>query len=482
MNMPDWLVTALTIFNHAIVYYFIGLNTIYLGLFLLSLGAVRKFIQHTFFSDYQHLQDSEMSWPVSILVAAHNEEKSIVETVRCLTKVNYSKFEIIVINDGSTDETLRRLIDEFGLRRVDPAYRKSLRSEQIFGVYAAPDRINLVVVDKAKGGKADSLNCGINLSRYPLVCSIDADSLIEPNALSRVVKPFLEYPDETIAVGGIVRIVNGCTVDDGGVSKIALPNRSLPILQAVEYLRAFLMGRVGWNALQSLLIISGAFGLYKKQVLIDAGGFSTKSDTEDLELVVRLHRHMREEDRKYRITFVPDPVCWTEVPTTLRDLMRQRIRWHRGLIETLWKNRTMFFNRRYGTVGTFAFPYFFTFEMLGPFIEVLGYISVFTSYYLDILDVEHFRLFLAVSILYGIFLSVSAILLEELSFRRYPSWLDLSKLVVFGIFENFGYRQILTIFKVKAFVDILLRRRKWGAIERIGYNNEFPTPAKKPVQ
>ncbi len=481
MIWPDWLLDTLTGFNYVVVFYFVGLNTVYLCLFILSLSEVRRFVRRTFFSDYQRLRESELGWPVSILVAAHNEERTIVETIRSLMMLSYSEFEIIIINDGSTDQTLKTLMESFGLRRVGIAYRKSLDTEPVRGIYASLDRSNLIVVDKVRGGKSDALNCGINLSRYPLICSIDADSMIEDNALLRVVKPFMEHPEEMIAAGGIVRIVNGCTVKDGHVTTIALPDRSLPIMQAVEYLRAFLMGRVGWSALQSLLIISGAFGIYRKQLVIDIGGFSRESDTEDLELVVRMHRYMRDKKKKYRVTFVPDPVCWTEVPTTLRVLMQQRNRWHRGLIQTLWGNRRMLFNPRYGTVGLFAFPYFFIFEMLGPFIEFLGYISISLSAMLGVLNRDFFLLFLGVSILYGVFLSVSAVLLEEISFRRYPSWLDLIKLITFSILENFGYRQLLTFFKVKAFVDLIFRRRYWGTMKRTGFRNELEIAAKKPV-
>jgi cellulose synthase/poly-beta-1,6-N-acetylglucosamine synthase-like glycosyltransferase len=329
--------------------------------------------------------------------------------------------------------------------------------------------VNLTVVDKVRGGKSDALNAGINLSRYPLFCSIDADSIIEDNALLRVVKPFMERPAETVAAGGIVRIVNGCEVRDGRVVRIELPDKPLPIFQVVEYLRAFLTGRVGWSALQSLLIISGAFGIYRKDEVVAIGGYSRYTDTEDLELVVRLHEHMRRKKRKYRVVFVPDPVCWTEAPETVAVLNRQRNRWHRGLVRTLWTHRRMMFNPRYGAVGLFAFPYFAVFELLGPFIETFGYLAVVLSYLLGILDVQFFLMFLVVAILYGIFLSIAAILLEEISFRRYPGWIDLTKLVAYSVLENFGYRQILSAMKVKAFWDTIRRRRAWGQMQRKGF-------------
>ena len=228
-------------------------------------------------------------------------------------------------------------------------------------------------------------------------------------------------------------------------------------------------GRVGWSELRCLLIISGAFGVYKKQVVVEIGGYSNETDTEDLDLVVRLHRHMRSKGKKYRVVFVPDPVCWTEVPRRLDDLRRQRNRWHRGLVQTLWTNRGVMFNPRYGALGMLAFPHAFLFEMLGPFVETLGYLVVLLSFALGILDLEFFLLFFAVAILYGIFLSISAVLLEEISFRRYPGWVDLTKLLVFSVVENFGYRQLLSLFKVKAFWDVLRRRRAWGRMDRTGF-------------
>ncbi len=469
MNWLGLIADAVWAFNVFVLAYFLVLNTVYLLLFVISLFAVLAFVRRTFFSDYRQIMQSEMTWPISVIVPAHQEEKTIVETVRSLMMVNYGEFEIIVVNDGSTDRTLKRLVDTFDLRRIDRVYRRSIPTGEVRGIYASLDHPNLVVVDKEKGGKADALNVGINLSRYPLFCSIDADSVIEDNALLRVVKPFMEHPDETVAAGGIVRIVNGCGVRDGRVTHIELPDRALPILQVVEYLRAFLTGRVGWSLLRSLLIISGAFGLYRKKEVIEVGGYSNETVTEDLDLVLRLHRHLRRGKRRYRVVFVPDPVCWTEVPLRLRDLMRQRNRWHRGLVQAMWEQRGMVFNPRYGTLGMMGIPYFLLFEMLGPFVEVTGYVVVLLSFLLGLLNLEFFLLFLVLAILYGTFLSIAAVLLEELSFRRYPSWQDLTKLVVFSILENLGYRQLLSLFKVKAFWDFVWQRRAWGRMRRQGF-------------
>ena len=476
----DWhelLLKSILGFNEYVIYYFITLNSVYLLLFLVSLVEVVRFVRRTFFSDYQQLLKSEMTLPISILVPARNEEQGIVDTVRSLLQLNYGEFEILVVNDGSEDGTLERLVRAFDLRTTDRIYRRRLPTGRVRGIYASLEVPNLTVVDKEHGGKSDALNAGINLSRYPLFCSVDADSVIEENALLRVVKPFMEHPEEMVAVGGIVRIVNGCEVRDGRVVKIGLPRRVLPVFQVVEYLRAFLSGRIGWSVLRSLLIISGAFGLYKKSEVIAVGGYDSNTDTEDLELVMKLHEGLKRKKARYRIIFVPDPVCWTEVPEKFRSLLLQRNRWHRGLLQSFRLHWRMLLNPKYGVIGVLALPYFLLFEMLGPFVEVLGYLSVLLAWLLGILNTEFFLLFLLVAVFYGIFLSVAAVLLEEISFRRYPSWEDLARLIWYAIWENIGYRQLLAVFKVKAFFDFIRRRRRWGEMGHRGFR-----PAAAPGQ
>jgi cellulose synthase/poly-beta-1,6-N-acetylglucosamine synthase-like glycosyltransferase len=479
VNWHDLLLRSVIGFNEFVIYYFVALNTVYFLLFIVSLFEVVRFVRRTFFSDYQQILKSEMTWPISILVPAHNEERGIVDTLRSLLQLNYGEFEIVVVNDGSTDATLDRLIKAFDLRKTDRIYRRTLNTGRVRGIYASLEVPNLTVVDKEKGGKSDALNTGINISRYPLFCSVDADSVIEENALLRVVKPFMEHPDEMIAVGGIVRIINGCEVRDGRVVKIGLPRKALPVFQVVEYLRAFLSGRIGWSVLRSLLIISGAFGLYKKTDVIAVGGYDSHTDTEDLELVVKLHEHLKRQKSRYRIVFVPDPVCWTEAPERFKTLLMQRNRWHRGMLQSFARHWRMLLNPRYGIIGLLALPYFLVFEMLGPFVEVLGYASVIAAYFLGILNREFFLLFLVVAIFYGIFLSIAAILLEEISFRRYPGWDDLARLLWYSVWENLGFRQLLSLFKVKAFFDFILRRRRWGEMGHRGFHEPLPANTRR---
>jgi len=469
VNWELWVARAIQGFNAFVLAYFLALNVSYILLFFVSLREVLTFLRRTFFSDYQQILRSDMTLPISMICPAHNEEKTIVDTVRSLQMLNYPEFEIIVVNDGSKDQTLERLLQAYDLRRVDRVYKRSLPTKSVRALYASPMVPNLIVVDKENGGKADALNCGINLSRYPLFSSMDADSVIEDDALLKAVKPFMEWPEETVAVGGIVRCANGCTVHEGRVTHIALPRQLLPVFQVVEYLRAFLSGRLGWSALRGLLLISGAFGVYRKSAVVDVGGYDSSTDTEDLELVMALHAVYRERKKPYRIVFVPDPVCWTEVPGNWKMLRRQRNRWHRGMLQSLSRYRRMMFNPRYGLMGMVVLPYFLIFETMGPFIETLGYISVPLAWALGLLNTKFFLLFFVLAVAFGVFLSVAAILLEEISYRRYPSWSDLWKLLICGVAENFGFRQVLAVFKIQAFWEYLRGLRRWGKLERVGF-------------
>ena len=326
-----------------------------------------------------------------------------------------------------------------------------------------------MVVNKLNGGKADALNAGINVSSHALIYAIDADSLIEGGALLRVTKPFLEKPETTVAVGGNIRVANGCEIVAGRVVRVGLTDRALPLIQTVEYLRTFLFGRLGWSTLNCLLIISGAFGVFRKDIAIASGGYRNGTVGEDMELVVRMHRHLREQQQPYRMYFLPDSVCWTQVPESMLALGRQRNRWQRGIIESLLLHRKMLFNPKYGAIGLFAVPYFFLFEMLAPLIELLGLFVVSGSYAAGLLDIEFFVLFLAVAILLGTVLTTGTLVLEELTFRRYSKTLDLLRLIGAGFVENLGYRQLTMWWRLLGWWDYLKGNTAWGRMERKGF-------------
>jgi len=405
-------------------------------------------------------------------VPAYNESKTIAESVSSLLKLKYGKYEVIVVNDGSKDKTLEQLINHFNLKRIKKYYYPFISTKEIRGIYKSqnPAYFNLLVLDKENGGKSDALNAGINISQYDHICCIDADSILEDDSLLKAMKPFHE--DSTIvAVGGIVRIVNGCKITSGRVVKVGLPAKVLPIFQIVEYLRAFLSGRMFWNIFQGSLIVSGAFGILKKQMVIEIGGYSTDTVGEDMELVTRIHRVMLERKESYKIVFVPEPVCWTEVPDTIKGLARQRNRWHRGLLETLLRHIKMLLNPKYKMVGMGAMPYFFFIEFLGPIVEGFGYIMIIITFLLGILDLNFALIFLFVSIIYGTMFSVGAVLLEELSFRRYPNVKDVALLLSFGVIENFIYRQLTVLWRIKGTIDYFIGKRHWEKVERKGFTS-----------
>jgi cellulose synthase/poly-beta-1,6-N-acetylglucosamine synthase-like glycosyltransferase len=448
--------------------YFFAINTYYLLLTVAGFWRTLRTVQELQRPDQRRLLRSPLTPPVSVLAPAFNEEANVVDNVRSLLMLDYPLFEVILVNDGSKDRTLDRLIAAFELKQSARSFEYSVSCKPIRGVYESGAYPNLVVVDKVNGGKADALNSGLNLALYPLFCAIDADSILESDALLRLVRPFLEAPGITIAAGGVVRVANGCDIRGGRVRKVRLAKRILPLIQIVEYLRAFLFGRMGWSTGNSLLVISGAFGLFDKRAAVQAGGYATDTVGEDMELVVRMHRHLRDRKQRYRIGFVPDPICWTEVPESLRVLRRQRTRWQRGLIDTLWRHRGMMGRPRYGMVGLVALPGFAMFEMLSPVVELSSYLLVPVLLLLGYVDLSYAVLFLAVSILYSILISVLAVLLEDITFRRYPSPWDMAVLVVAAVVEHLGYRQLTVWWRVRAFWEFWRGDLSWGAMERRG--------------
>lgn len=447
--------------------YFIVLNGVYLALNLLSTLALYRNNQHREVNELPQ-SFSTLEPPISVLVPAFNEATTIAATVRSVLQLTYAEFEIIVINDGSNDETLEVLKQEFSLLPFPEAYRIQIPTEKVRGIYRSTTHLNLRVIDKANGGKADSLNAGINASRYPLFCGVDADSILQRNSLQQVVQPFLRSP-HMVATGGTIRAANGCDVKDGYLTRVDLPRNPWALFQVIEYLRAFLFGRLGWSSLNAMLIISGAFGLFKKATVIEVGGYRTNTIGEDMELVVRIHHEMRAKQKPYRLEFVPDPVCWTEVPEDWRTLRNQRIRWQRGLAESLNSHWGLMFSRHGGWPGWVAFPFMVIFEWLGPVLEFCGYLWMLYAYFTGAISWQAFGLFVFVALGLGFLLSVSGLLLEQLSFRMYPNLRQLALMVLMVIVENLGYRQLNTWWRIVGlFRWVRQKEGKWGVMKRKG--------------
>jgi cellulose synthase/poly-beta-1,6-N-acetylglucosamine synthase-like glycosyltransferase len=387
-------------FTYLALGYFVALTICYLTVTIMSAAQVRRYYRHRSQAALRRTLRSRITPPVTVCVSAYNEAETIVDSVRAMLMLQYPRYEVVLTNDGSTDATLERLIAGFALRRVDQPLRPGIATAAIRGVYRSEPHPNLVVIDKVNGGRSDGLNASINAATSPLICCVDADSILESDGLLAAVRPFIERP-ATVATGGIIRVANGCRVERGHVTQVALPRHPLAMLQTVEYFRAFLAARTGWSAINGLLIISGAFGVFRRTAVVEVGGFASDSIGEDFELCVRLHRTAREQQRRYRLEFVPDPVCWTEVPERLRQLGGQRNRWHRGLIDTLWRHRRMIGNPRYGVVGMLSLPFFVAFEFLGAFVETLGYVTVVVSLALGVINVQFALMFFGDSSSFG---------------------------------------------------------------------------------
>ena len=445
------------------------INLTYFLLIILSYKSVLKYIKRSKIQDDKTLfRQTDLMLPISIIAPAFNEEQTIVENITALISLNYPVTEVILVNDGSKDKTLATVVKAF---QLFPSYRANpgnIKTQTIKSIYLSKIYPNLVVVDKANGGKADALNAGINISRYPIVTGIDTDSLLEKGTLLKMIRPFLEKP-ETIAVGGVVRIINDCIIEDDEVQQVNLPKKHLPRFQIVEYLRSFLFGRTGWGALDMLLIISGAFGMFRKSAIINIGGYRTDTVGEDMDLIVRLHRYMREQKKKYRISFLSEPVCWTEAPESSKILGRQRNRWQRGLLESIMHNKIMLFNPRYGRIGLVALPFALFVEGLGPLVEVLGTTFFFISFLLGYIDARFAIAFLMVAFLLGILSSMSAIIIEELTYKRYPKLKDILILFGYSIVENFTYRYLNVWWRLMGVVAFLRGEKNWGKMTRIGF-------------
>jgi cellulose synthase/poly-beta-1,6-N-acetylglucosamine synthase-like glycosyltransferase len=407
--------------------------------------------------------------PISLLAPAYNEQETIVESVRSMLALNYPYFEVVVINDGSNDDTLKSLTEAFNLAPIKRAYREQLPHAPIKAVLGSPRFPKLVVVDKANGGKADALNAGIDVASSPLVCAMDADSLLESDSLLRAVQPFIENYDKVVACGGSIRVVNGSDVSRGRVSRIGLPRDLLSLFQIVEYLRAFLIGRLAWSEMGAMMLISGAFGIFKRQIMVDVGGYSINTVGEDMEIIVKIHRHLAETGKADEMRFVPEPVCWTEAPRTLKGLAGQRRRWQRGSLETFFRHRAIMGRSQYGLAGTIGYFHILITDVLGPPLEVLGYALMPFLYAVGLMDLEFFLAYVGLTFVFGVFISVGSLVLEELELRRYPKASYLLVLLLAAIAENFGYRQLNTIWRVQGWWQFMRGRMEWEKPVRAGF-------------
>jgi len=468
-GVVTWLLHA---FEVPVLVYFLVINTSYLLLILMAAGGFVAHLRRLEHAGREETVSSQLAPGVSLLVPAYNEAAGIVPSVQAMLALRYPRHEIVVIDDGSTDDTFERLREAFDLVRVDRELPRDVPVKvRVIDVWVPRDgRTRLVAVRKENSGKTDALNVSINAASEPLVAMVDADSLLDPDALLTVAKPFADDPIRTVATGGVVRAANGCTVVAGRIVEIRTPRQWLPRVQIVEYLRAFLLGRTGWSRMGALILISGAFGLFRRDVLVEVQGLDTDSIGEDFELVMRIHRHMRRARRDYRVEFVSEPVSWTEVPANLKVLRSQRRRWHRGLWEVLWKYRGMVLNPRYGRIGMIALPWYWVFELMAPALELAGVILVPLGLALGLVNIRFALMFVLVAYGYAIVVTLAAMAVEELSFHKYPRWRDLGATLLASVAENLGYRQLTAWWRVEGWWAGLRRgTHVWGTMTRQGF-------------
>jgi cellulose synthase/poly-beta-1,6-N-acetylglucosamine synthase-like glycosyltransferase len=462
--------------------FFVGINLVYLLLDVLAYFNLLPYIRRQVLTSLPEPHNA-FSLPISIVVAAYNEESVIVASVRSLLQLNYPNFEIVVINDGSKDKTLEVLQEKFELVQMPEVINLRVDHKPIRGVYLSAQYQQLRVVDKVNGGrKSDAINAGINAARFPLFFPLDADTIVERDSIKLLAQPFWENP-LTIAVGGTVRIANGSEVSAGHLTRAGLSKNLLALFQVVEYLRAFLFSRVGWSAIDALPLISGAFGLFDKEAVIAVGGYRHDTLGEDMELVLRLHREFRLKGRPYRITYVADAACWTEAPESLKVLRRQRVRWQRGLMESLSMNKKLFFHPKSGYLGWLTLPFMLFFEGIGPVLEVSGYVIMIVGFILGLLSYQAFATFMLLAISLGLLLSFTSVLLEEVSFRTYPKTKDLLILFGVGIIENLGYRQLNAFWRFEGLLKWLLNTdSSWGEMTRTAsWATEAPPQLSAPL-
>lgn len=471
MNLTNWT----DILNSVFFIYVCALLTVYFITAVLSIIELRAYTNKNKYVDYKSMLSFEKLPSVSVIAPAYNEERNIVDNVKCLLALQYPNYEIIVVNDGSADSTLPLLIKNFDLVKVDRAYELSITCQPIRGIYQSknPAYNHLVIIDKENGGKADALNAGINVSQNDLFLAMDVDCIVEPDAILKMVKPFLDDSKEVvIASGGVVRIANSCEVIDGVITQVNYPKNLWAKFQVLEYFRAFTLDRMAWSKLNGLLIISGAFGMFDRKRVIKVGGYDVTSVGEDLELVVRLRRYMHEVEKcKYRVAFIADPLCWTEVPESVSVLSRQRNRWTRGSIDTIIKHRKMFLNPKYGLIGMLSFPNWVLFEWLAPIVQMIGLVYFTLVVVFGLLNLQVFVTMLMFLLSFSIMYSLFAVFFEASTYNKYRGGSYLTQTIGLIFLEMFIYQPLNMIYSLSGHFDFYFRgeKDKWGEMKRTGF-------------
>lgn len=469
-------VTLFEIFNFLFLLFGVAIMTSYLILGILAVIEIKHYKNATSFVDYSALLTSDNAPTISIIAPAYNESATIIENIKSLLSLRYNKYRVIVVNDGSKDDTLKKVIEEYQLKQVSYYFDESIFTQPVRSVYKPANKAfnKLIVVDKENGGKADALNVGLNIADSEYVACIDVDCMLAEDALLKMIKPFMENDRRPlIAAGGPIEIANSCKIFKGKLLEANIPKRFLPSVQILEYMRAFLLGRMGWSRINGLLLISGAFGVFNRSIAVAAGGYNPKTVGEDMELVVRMRRYMEAHKRKYRVKLIPEPLCWTEVPEDYKILGSQRNRWTRGTIETLQLHRKLFFNPRHRITGMISIPYWVFFEWLAPLFEFGGILyflflllfsKIYWLYFLSLLIAVYF---------FAIAFSGYSLLVEHLFFEKYTKFSHTLKLTVISLVEPFLHHPFVVWTSIKGnWTKLTGKNVKWGTMTRKGFSSE----------
>ncbi|AFK05752.1 glycosyl transferase family 2 (plasmid) [Emticicia oligotrophica DSM 17448] len=455
---------------------FIALSILYVAIATIATKMAKYYKAKNIYAAYEDILSSELAPSISIIAPAYNEGLTIVENVRSLLSLHYLKYEIIIINDGSKDDSLEKLIKAYELERIPytPLLGK-FQTQPIKNVYQSKSKIfsKLTVIDKENGGKSDALNAGINLAQYEIVCCIDVDCILEQDSLLKMSKLFMEETDrKVIAAGGVIRVANSCKFQFGKITEVNLPKGLLAKMQVLEYSRSFLLGRLAWSKLNGLLIISGAFGLFDKEILIKAGGYSTNTIGEDMELVIRMRRYMEETGSLYTVVYSPDLLCWTETPESIQLLGKQRKRWTRGMIQSLKAHKIMFLNPEYSFIGTISFTFWVIFEWAASIIEFFGILLFPFLLLFGVINWMYFLSLLACVCVYSWMFSLWALYIEEQIFHQYQLK-DLVKLIGCALIEPFVYHPLITWFSIEGnYAQLMSQKNTWGDMQRKGFENK----------
>ncbi|WP_267740697.1 glycosyltransferase family 2 protein [Myroides injenensis] len=465
------------LYQYLIYFYALFITIIYVLLAVFGyLNIVNNKSKYTLNEENKLKEHPEMAPAISVVAPAYNEEVIIIENVNSLLNLDYPNFEVVIVNDGSKDKTLELLVDNFELQEIPFPYIQKVRCQPVNRVFKSTNSLysRLTVVDKENGGtKADAMNAGINVAKYDYFINTDVDCLLARDTLTKVILPVLDSKIRVIAVGATMRMVNGCEVKQGNITRVKPPKGIIPLFQETEYLRSYLLAKMGWSFFNLIPNVSGGFGLFDKAAVINAGGFDSLSHAEDMDMTLRMIAYMRDQNLKYKIVQIPDTCCWTEGPPNLKVLSRQRTRWGRGLLQIFVVHRKLLFNRNYGRTGLWVMPYALLCEFLAPIVEITGLLFLIFLLLTNQVNFATFWLMILFVYMIGITMSLITISFDLMVKKQYENYREYLKLIIFSSLEAIIYHPLIVLFSLRGYWQFLTRKSfKWGDMTRQGFSKK----------